>query len=79
MSVRGGQTDDPSRFTRRHRLVIDITHEYLAQIEAIKFLMGAKSKRQVLLAGVAALALAAVKNDQLQKVAMASAGLKPAA
>jgi hypothetical protein len=69
----------PSRFIRRHRLVIDITKEDLAQIKALKFLTGAKFKRQVLLAGVAALALAAIKNDQLQKAAIASAGLKLAA
>jgi hypothetical protein len=69
----------PSRFTRRHRLVIDITHEDLAQIEALKFLTGAKSKRQVLLAGVAALTLSAIKNDEMHRAAMAPAGLKPAA
>jgi hypothetical protein len=67
----------PSRFTRRHRLVINITKEDL--VEAIKFLTGARSKRQVLFAGAQALTRAVIKNDRLQKAAIAAARLKPAA
>jgi hypothetical protein len=61
-------------------LVIDITKEDLAEIEVLRFLTGAGSKRQVLVAGVHALTLAAVKNYQMHREAAAKAKvIEPAA
>jgi hypothetical protein len=67
----------PSRPTKRHRLVIDITKEELAMIEALMLITGTRSKRAILIAGVDALTRAALSHQEAIRKAAEAAKTPP--